>query len=398
MSSSGRSGKRELSPTQARQAIGEHLRARKGEIEQELLAGVGAFSRSEIDDPEYVDGLRRSVPAALDYGIAGIESSELGAPDVPAVLYAQARLAARNGVPLRTVVQRYLKGRALLERFVDDAAEAEGLFGTATLKEIRRFSSTLGNGLIAAVSRHHEEETRARASSPEPRMLSLAKRMLDGEPIDTSQFNYDFDGFHIGLVASGHDTAAAIKDLAKSLDCISLVLEISDVSTWAWLGRRRAPDIARVQELATDNWPSHSFLALGEIGKGPTGWRLTHQQARDGFPVCLQRTDRFFRYGDDPFLPALLQDNVLAQSLRQMYLVPLSEESDGGHKLYDTLRAYCAANRNGEAAARSLEITRQTVKNHLQTIEGKLGRSLSSCMTELEAALRLNDLSQGPTA
>jgi hypothetical protein len=160
MSSSQRSGGRELSPAQARKAIGEHLRARKGEIEQELLAGVDAFSRSEIDDPEYVDGLRRSVPAALDYGIAGIESSELGAPAVPAVLYAQARLAARNDVPLRTVVQRYLKGRTLLERFVDEAAEAEGLFGTATLKEIRRFSSTLGNGLIEAVSGQYEEETR----------------------------------------------------------------------------------------------------------------------------------------------------------------------------------------------------------------------------------------------
>jgi sugar diacid utilization regulator len=223
-------------------------------------------------------------------------------------------------------------------------------------------------------------------------MLSLAKRMLAGEPVDTSQFNYDFDGFHIGLVASGPDTAGAIKEVAKSLDCISMVLEISDASTWAWLGRRRVPDINHVQKLVSEHWPALSFLAIGEIGKGRAGWRLTHHQARDGLPVSLQKADRFFRYGDDPFLPALLQDNVLAQSLRQMYLIPLFEGSDGGHKLLQTLRAYSAAERNSASAAKALRISRQTVKNHLQAVEGRVGHSLSSCMAELEAALRLDTL------
>jgi hypothetical protein len=391
VSSSRRSSGRGISPVQARRAIADCLRARKGEIEQELLAGVEALLSSEVGDPEYVDGLRKSVSAAFGYGIEGIESSELSRPAVPAILYTQARLAARNGVDLGTVVQRYINGYAMLERFVDEAAEAEGLFGTTTLKEIRRVSSNLLKDLIATVSEQYEQETRAQASSPKSRLAKLVRQMVDGEPIDTSQFNYDFDGFHLGLVANGSATCNAIKELASSLDCISMVIEISDASTWAWLGRRRPPDISRVQGLVAKRWPSRSFLAIGEIGEGRVGWRRTHQQASSALPVSLQRSDRFFRYGEDPFLVTLLQDNVLAQSLRQMYLVPLSEGADGGHKLRETLRAYFAAARKSALAAETLGVSRQTVSNHLQTVEARLGRTLVTCTAELEAALRLDE-------
>jgi hypothetical protein len=381
------------SPAQARQAIGEHLRGRRDEIEQEILAAVGAFESGESLDPEYALGLRSSVSVALDFGIESFESSELSAPPVPTQLYAQARLAARNGVDLPTVLQRYFDGYTLLEGFVDELAEEEGVFGSASLREVRRVSSLLFKRLIASIGEQYEQEIRSRTASPVSRRTNLVRRALDGERIDASQLNYDFDAFHVGLVASGPDSTAAIESLAKALDCISLMVEAPSASTWGWLGRRSPPDIARVQRLVSEKHrPTGSFLAIGEVNRGRAGWRLTHLQAKAGLPVSLRRQDRFFRYGDDPFIASLLQDDLLAESLRQMYLSPLSEEPDGGEKLRQTLRAYFAAERNGASAAEALKVSRQTVKNHLRTVEERLDRPLTGCIASVEAALRLEAL------
>lgn len=207
--------KRKHSLPQIRQAIGERLWEKKGEIEQELLAQLGAFSGDGISDPEYVDGLRRSATAALEFGIEGIESSERNAPQVPAVLYAQARLAARNDMALHTVLGRYFNGYALLNGFVDQAAEEEELLGSPLLGEVRRASSSLFNCLIESIGEQYELEARSRQHSPESRREALVRRALDCERIDAAELNYDFDAFHVGLVASGPEAATAIKGFAK---------------------------------------------------------------------------------------------------------------------------------------------------------------------------------------
>jgi DNA-binding PucR family transcriptional regulator len=92
----------------------------------------------------------------------------------------------------------------------------------------------------------------------------------------------------------------------------------------------------------------------------------------------------------------MLGDDLLTTSLRRLYLAPLSDERDGGAVLRETLRAYFAADRNGASAAAALRVTRQTVNNRLRVIEERLERPLSACATELEAALRLDDLGDAP--
>jgi DNA-binding PucR family transcriptional regulator len=88
----------------------------------------------------------------------------------------------------------------------------------------------------------------------------------------------------------------------------------------------------------------------------------------------------------------MFQDDLLATSLRQLYLEPLAEERDGGETLRETLRAYFAAERNVSSAAAALSVNRHTVTSRLRTIEKRLGRPLSTCATEIDAALRLEDL------
>src|SRR4051794_73212 len=87
---------------------GAHLHARRDEIEQAILARVYAVADStDVADPEYAEGLRGAVSAALDYGLCALELNEEHPPSVPSAVLDQARLAARNRVSLDTVLRRY---------------------------------------------------------------------------------------------------------------------------------------------------------------------------------------------------------------------------------------------------------------------------------------------------
>jgi DNA-binding PucR family transcriptional regulator len=59
--------------------------------------------------------------------------------------------------------------------------------------------------------------------------------------------------------------------------------------------------------------------------------------------------------------------------------------------LRQTLRAYFAAERNASSAAAALGVARHTIENRLRKIEERLDRRLSTCLAELEVALRVEE-------
>lgn len=335
------------------------------------------------------------MPVALEYGIQGIESSELSAPDVPAQLYAQARLAARNGVKLNTVLDRYISGYHLLQGFVDDIADTEELSGSAALREVRRISVFVFKRLTAAVSEQYEDESRKQASSPESRKASLVRRLLAGERVDTSQLDYNLDVFHVGLIASGTGVETGIRGLAQALDCACLIIEVTDATTWAWLGRRTPPDINRIKQLVAGRWPSDAPLALGEVGSQLAGWRWTHRQALAAVPVVGRTSNSIIHYHDVALLASALQDDLLVNYLRTHMLEPLDKGRHCGQELRDTIRAYLATERNVSSTAAQLGINRRTVTNRLRAVERSLGSPLSAIGADVELALRLETLNAG---
>lgn len=98
------------------------------------------------------------------------------------------------------------------------------------------------------------------------------------------------------------------------------------------------------------------------------------------------------RYSDVCLLAAGIKDDVLIESLRDLYLAPLERGPAGGRALRATLRAYFAARSNASSAAAALAVTRQTVTKRLRRVEEELGIPLESCARELELALELDDL------
>jgi DNA-binding PucR family transcriptional regulator len=109
------------------------------------------------------------------------------------------------------------------------------------------------------------------------------------------------------------------------------------------------------------------------------------------FPLARPRRTPVIRYSEVALAATVLQDDLLASSLRQLYLDPLAEERDGGQCLRETLRAYLAAGGNASSAAAALGVHRRTVTSRLITIEERIGRPVDDATAELETALQLHE-------
>jgi hypothetical protein len=220
--------------------------------------------------------------------------------------------------------------------------------------------------------------------------------LLAGESLDTSRLSYDFDANHIALVAVGRDAHGVIEDRVGSSGLSRLLVEARGGVVWAWIGKREAFAPAEVESL-TDRTTADLRLATGEPGHGLAGWRLTHHQARAALAVALWGGEAVVRYADVALLSAVIRDEVLATSLRRLYLEPLDGSRGGGDELCRTLRAYFAADRNVSLAGDAIGVSRQAVARRLRAVEERLGRSIASCAPDLELALRLEALESAPT-
>jgi hypothetical protein len=244
--------------------------------------------------------------------------------------------------------------------------------------------------LIAAVSAEYQGELdRHAGSSSARRYAERVRRLLDGGPIEGSELPYDFDRFHLALVAQGAGCEGRLSDLTQSVDCRALVVTPHAEVAWAWIDTRGPLDPDR---LDLDTRGLALTIALGEPAQGLAGWRLTHRQAEAAMEVARRDPGSVARYRDIAILATALKDDVLAASLRGLYIAPLREQRDRGEVALETLRAYLVADRNASSAAAALGVNRNTIAERLRAIEAAIGRPLSACGPELEAALRLAEL------
>jgi PucR C-terminal helix-turn-helix domain/GGDEF-like domain len=296
-----------------------------------------------------------------------------------------------------TLVERLRARRVEIERavlarvcsisdpvYTQDAGYVDGLHSTV---------SVVVDFALAAI--RHEL-----GDSPARRRAECVRGLLAGEPVDVSALAYEFDAWHVGVVAHGEDAEGIVRGLAGALDRRALVVAgEAPGSVWAWLGGARRLAVERVLG-ALEKARSQTAVtaSLGEPMRGLAGWRLTHRQAAAALPVAMRSGVSTVRYGHVALLASALKDELLSASLREMYLAPLESDRDGGRALRETLRAYFATERNVSSAAIALGVKRHTVTNRLRAIEERLERSLSSCATDIEVALRLEDIrSHGST-
>lgn len=387
------------SSQRAKALLHERLRGRQREIEEEVLARIHSDGAPTVAaDPDYADGLRRAVPAAVDYCLVGTERGEGRTRPIPAALLVQARVAARNRISLDTVLRRYFAGYTLLGDFMVEEAEAAGV-ASADLKLLLRALAASFDRLLAGVSEEHGREAKETVwISSEHRRTRLVERLLAGEPLDAAELEYDFSGHHLGAIAKGADAVAAFRRLRDILGRPLLVVERpEDDTVWAWIGGHQPfGDLDDLAAGISRSWPGRIRMALGEEAQGAPGWRLTHRQARAALPIALRRDRGLTRYGDVAMLASIIQDDLLKASLSQLYLKPLEDAGGDVIALCETLQAYFAADRHVSSAAAALGVSRQTVANRLRTAEARLRRPLGTCSVALQSALEIREWLASP--
>jgi hypothetical protein len=383
---------------EVRTSIAERLRARRSEIEVAIFARVRdtGFGHVGGEDAEYVAGLRTAVAAAVEFGLTGLERSEQSLNPIPSAAVATERSGARLGVSLDTVLRRYIAGQALLADFILEEADRIGCSGdeAALHQHLRRTQTPLLERLTVAIVEQYNHEVERAGRSPEQRRAELVTRLLAGEELDAvdlAALDYDFDGWHIGVIATGETAAEALRGVRAALGCGLLAVPHGERTLWAWLGRGRKPTVADFKRLSVER-PTGVSFATGEPRMGIEGWRLTHQEAQSALLIALRKSPDMTRCPDVLLEAAVLRNEALATSLAETFLLPLDDLRYRGQIARETLRAYFEAKRNVSCTANRLGVVRNTVESRLREIEGRLGRPLHTCSPQLEVALRVEAL------
>lgn len=381
-----------LSLDEVRSLLAARLRERLAGLEAAIATRVYSIEDPRgVADPAYLRGLQDALAASVEYAVVAVELGERRAPGPPPALLAQARLAARSGVALDTVLRRCLAGSALLDDLLVEEAERAEVPSSA-LRRLLASQATLFDRLLAAVSAAHTGEAKNRPGTAAERRRECVKSLLAGELVDHSDLGYDLEVHHLALVVKGEGGQELARELGASLDRNLLAVRREEEPMWAcWLGGRRPLAAARAVRALEDRVPEGAVVAIGEPGEGLAGWRFSHRQAKAVLPVAERRGQSVLRYGDAALLASILSDDLIANSLRQLYLAPLERARDGGAGARATLRAYFVSERNVSATAAALGVDRRTVSNRLRAIEALLGRPLPELATDLEIALRLAD-------
>jgi DNA-binding PucR family transcriptional regulator len=214
---------------------------------------------------------------------------------------------------------------------------------------------------------------------------------LTGEQVDHAALAYELEGNHVGVIAFGSaEVQTSLRQIAEALDMRLLIAPQDEKTTWAWFGAYRKIDAGQLKEAIQRQAPRRTYLALGEARQNLSGWRLSHRQAQAAFLVARKTSSPIVRYSEAALLASMLQDDLLANSLHELYLALIVDERDGGATFCDTLQAYIKTECSVSSTAAALKVSRQTVTNRFRRIEEKLDRPLRTCLCELEAALRVH--------
>jgi PucR C-terminal helix-turn-helix domain/GGDEF-like domain len=380
---------------EVRAALAERLRERLPELRSAIATRVYAISDPRaVADPGYLEGLDEAVTAAVEYRLAVLEAGERQAPAVPAVLFAQARLDARDKVPMDTVLRRYYAGNTLFGDFLVKEAERAGV-PNAALRHLLAEQATLGDRLLAAISAEHTREANSRPTSAAERRRECVKSLLAGELVDHSDLGYDLDLHHLGVMAKGEGAEELVRELASRLDRRLLAVRREEEPTWAcWLGGTRPLDPAKALAAAAELTPEGVFVTVGEPDEGLPGWRFSHLQAKAALPIA-ERKGKPVRYADVAILAAVIRDDLAVASLRKVYLDPLKRARDGGKAARETLRAYFESQMNVSSTAAALGVDRRTVRNRLKAIEELIEHPLADSRLNLDIALQLDAIGLG---
>ncbi len=364
--------------------LAEAIRCHRDELNREILERIGGIADHGLSTgAEFTAGSRTAVFAALDYAIAVLESEERYPPPIPEALLDQARLAARSGIDLATLLRRYMAGFSLL----GEAALRLVEIGPADRDRLLPVFSMHLDFLLARISEDYELAKRDCLRSARTKRAEAIALLLSGAPGVHHEIDHVWDAWHVGIVGAGSQATEHLLSLGRSGG--RLLLEQIEGEAWAWVSARGRPDPAELIALLPG--VGEVALGVGEPVYGLDGWRRSHRQATAALGIARRGDPKVAYYAEVGALTAILRDDLLVSSLQDRYLVPLGA-GGRGEQLRRTLRGYLATECNVSATAATLGVSRRTVRNRLSRVEEQIGLRIGDCLAELRLSLQLVEL------
>jgi hypothetical protein len=314
-------------------------------------------------------------------------------PEIPPALPSHARGAARAGIPLEQILRAYTSGYSAFVKYASGEGEPDPSLSAST-QMLGSLASQFDRTINAVVSEYTDATPPLNGMAP-PFKTRLVQKLLKGEHVDSSVLHYDFGGRHIALIMERDDEAVdLLRTIARRSNVRVLVADFGDDTVTAWFGSGVR---GRLEELLFDAEAvfRDMTIAAGEPCAEYAGWQLTYRQAESIWPYVRRSVNGIHRYAENGLIAAIAFNPLLARSMRGLYVEPLNTGSDGSSHLVETVRAYLSCGRNTSSAAAYLGLSRQTVSSRLRAAEEKLGRPLDQCGSEVEIALRLDQLPDG---
>ena len=303
-----------------------------------------------------------------------------------------ARLAARVGTPLSTVLYLYRVGHSVQWGAWFELVEAEEPdpdARRALLQRGSRFFFDYADRLSRFVTDEYTQERDRLLRSQEQRRVHLVRELLAGQDVDASPLDYDVDARHVGLVAWGPQAAEATRELARRLDRRALLVGVGVDSWWVWLGSGRALGARAAQAVEGYRPPPGARLAIGEEAAGREGFGRTHAQARVAHRAAAAGDAAITLYDDVALESLVSRDEPEARAFVARELEGIDGDDPRSRRLRDTLAAYFATGQNAASAAARLGVHERTIANRLDVVVEGLARSVGRRRAELEAARRL---------
>jgi hypothetical protein len=349
-------------------------------------------------DAQLALGLRETIAACVDSGLASIQAGAPWSGPMPPVVVAHVRHAASTDVTLTTALCGCVAGYTLAWSFLLDEAAHHDLPDEQRFGLLLEASTAIGSlltGIQAEIADAYSSEIGRRARSTEQRRAEIVHKLLAHEHQDAdelSELGYELEAWHLGVIATGAGAGNAVRALAAGLGCELLAVARGPETMWAWLGGRRRVAFADVERVLSSGDHSDVWMAIGEPARGPDGLRQTHREAGGALLVARCWPRKLTRYLDVAPDATALQDEALAASLIETYLSPLDGMRIGAQAARKTLRALMDTGHNVSSAASALRVDRSTVHRQRNEIERRLGFRLHEHQGEIELALRIEDL------
>jgi GGDEF-like domain len=335
-----------------------------------------------------------AIAAIVDYCLNAIESGGDWAP-IPQAVIAYVCEAASIGMWPGVLVRGCVAGQRQFVRFVQEEMERAGFTNDDTaLKQLCETYSPLWEHIVVSIEQVFEQERERLTYSPEARRARLVRRLLveDLPLARLNELDYEVEAYwHLGLVMAEDDSSEVLlRCLRNTFSGTLLCIQAGDGSVWAWLSQRNELTFAQSMLILLIAGGGTVPLAVGEPRYGLDGWRQAHREAQIAWVVTRQKLCGPTRCADVLPVAGAIQSQAIAEMYRNIYILPLSGLSNGGHAIRKSLLAYVKHGRSSSSAGKAIGVTGRTIENHLKEARKVLGTPLN--FTSLEIALTLDEL------